>query len=50
MTVQPENNSLNYIIDPTFTMSIDYFFYHLQEPIHVIIKTFFQTIMYQTLK
>ena len=48
MTIQPKNNNLNYLIDPT-QMSIDYLFYHLQEPIHVIIETF-QTIMYQTLK
>ena len=48
MTIQPKNNNLNYLIDPT-QMSIDYLFYHLQEPIHIIIETF-QTIMYQTLK
>ena len=41
MTIQPQNNNLNYL-------SIDYLFYHLQEPIHLIIKTVFHTIMDQT--
>ena len=43
MTVQPKN--LQHL-----QTSTDYLFYHLQEPIYVIIETFFQTIMYQTLK
>ena len=50
MTVQPKNNNLNYLIEPTFTNVNRLFVYHLQEPIYVIIETFFQTIMYQTLK
>ena len=31
MTIQNNNNNLNYLIDPTFTMLIDYLYYHSKE-------------------
>ena len=31
MSVQSNNNNLNYLIDPTFTNVIDYLYYHLKE-------------------
>ena len=50
MTIQLQNNNLNYLIDTTFTVSIDYLFCHLQEIMQVIKETLFHTIMYRTLK
>ena len=43
MTIQPKNNNSYYLIDPTFTNVV-------YKQLHVIMETFFQTIMYQTLK
>ena len=55
MTIQPENNKLNYLIDPTFTNigSIDYFFCYFKELLEKIIRQkiieiLFHIIMYQT--
>ena len=49
MTIQPQNNNLNYLIDPIF---IQYFIHYLfclfQEIIILIVDT--QIIMYQKLK
>ena len=50
MTIQPQNNNLNYLIDPNLQMLTDYLFCHLQELMHVMTETLFQIIMYQTLK
>ena len=50
MTIQLQNNNLNYLMDPTFTNVNSYLFYHLQELIQVMTETIFQIIMYQTLK
>ena len=55
MTIQPENNKLNYLIDPTFTNigSIDYLFCYFKELLEKIIRQkiieiLFHIIMYQT--
>ena len=40
MTMQPENNNLNYLIDPTFTSVNRLFFCHLQETMQVIRDSF----------
>ena len=50
MTIHPQNNNLNYLIDPNLQMLTDYLFCHLQELMHVMTETLFQIIMYQTLK
>ena len=50
MTIQPENNNLNYLIDPKFTKNLHYLFCLFQEIITLVIEILFQTIMYQTLK
>ena len=44
MTIQPQNNNLNYLIDPTFT-NVNRLFDR-----HYLIDTLFQIIMYQKLK
>ena len=38
MTIQPKNNNLNYLIDPTFAMLIDYLFCHFKELLEKIIQ------------
>ena len=55
MTVQSNNNNLNYLINSTFTrVSTDCLFCHLKElkktMLKKIIEILFHTIMYQTLK
>ena len=52
MTIQPQNNNLNYLIDPTFTNAnnADYLFCLFQEIIILITDTLIQIIMYQKLK
>ena len=54
MAIQNNNNSLNYLIDPTFTKVNNYLFCHLKELKKIILKKIieilFQDIMYQTLK
>ena len=50
MTIQPQNNNLNYLIDPTFMNANKLLFYLFQETIIVIVDTLFQIIMYQKLK
>ena len=51
MTVQPRNNNLNDLIDPTFThVNKCFFFCLLQEIMQVITETLSQIIMYQTLR
>ena len=52
MTIQPQNNNLNYLIDPTFTMLIDYLPSHFKELLEKIIQQkiteiLFHIIMYQ---
>ena len=47
MTNQTENNNLNYLINPTFTKSIDYLSYYLKMK---TIEDLFQSIMYQMFK
>ena len=50
ITIQPQNNNLNYLIDHHLQMLIDYFFCLLQEVFYVIKKTLFHIIMHQRLK
>ena len=50
MTVQPQNNNLNYLIDPTFTNVNRLFVLPFTRPIYAIIETVFHTTMHQTLK
>ena len=50
MTVQNNNNNLNYLIDPTDPKSTDCLFCRLQEMLKGIVEILFHTIMYQTLK
>ena len=50
MTIQNNNNNLNYLIDPTFTNINRLFVLLFQEIRTLIIETLFQIIMYQTLK
>ena len=45
ITNQTQNNNLNYLIDPTFTNSIDFLSYRLKMK---TIEQLFQSIMYQT--
>ena len=47
MTIQPQNNSLNYLIDTTFKNVNRLFVCHLQELMQVIKETLFHIIMYQ---
>ena len=47
LTIQPQNNNLNYLIDPTFTNVNRYLFCHFQEIMQVIKETLFHIIMYQ---
>ena len=50
MTIQPQNNNLNYLIDPTFTNVNRLFDRHSLFDRHYLIDTLFQIIMYQKLK
>ena len=50
MTIQPQNNNLNYLIDPTFTNVNRYLFCHFQEIMQVIKETLFHIIRYQMLE
>ena len=50
MTVQPQNNNLNYLIDPTFTNVNRLFVCLFQEILTLIPDTPIQIIMYQKLK
>ena len=50
MTIQPQNNNLNYLIDQTFTNVDRLFVLSFSRNNNTITDTFFQTIMYQTLK
>ena len=50
MTVQPQNNNLNYLIDPTFTNVNRLFVCLFQEILALIPDTPIQIIMYQKLK
>ena len=51
MTIQPQNNKLNYLIDPTFKNVNNFFFFCLfPEIIILIVDTLIQIIMYQKLK
>ena len=54
MTIQPKNNNLNYLIDPTF-MNVNRFFFFFffclfQEIIRLKTEILFQIIMYQRLE
>ena len=52
MTIQPQNNNLNYLIDPTFASvnRLLYYLYLFQEIITLIADTLIQIIVYQNLK
>ena len=50
MTVQPQNNNLNYLIDPTFINVNRLFVLSFVRNIIGDDRDFFQIIMYQTLK
>ena len=54
MSIQNNNNNLNYLIDPTLQMLIDYLSYHLKEfkkiMLKKIIEILFHIIMYLKLK
>ena len=50
MAVQSNNNSLNYLIDPTFTNVIRLFVLSFAKDNAGDAETLFQIIMYQTLK
>ena len=54
MTVQSNNNNVNYLIDPTFTKAADCLFCHLKELKKIKLKKikeiFFHVIIYQTSK
>ena len=51
MTVQPQNNNLSYLIDPTFTNVHRLFvFCRLRELMQVISEILFHIIMYQIVK
>ena len=50
MTIQPENNNLNYLIDPTFTNVNRLIVLPFTRDNAVITETLFHTIIYQTLK
>ena len=50
MTIQPQNNNLNYLIDPTFTNFNRYLFCLFQEIMTLIADTLIQIVMYQKLK
>ena len=50
MTIQPQNDNLNYLIDPTFINVNRLFVFHFQEMEKEIIETLFHIIMSQTLK
>ena len=49
MSIQQQNNNLNYLIDPTFT-NVDYLFYLSQEIIIQIVDILFQITMYLKLE
>ena len=49
MTIQPKNNNLNYLIDPTF-MNVNRLFCLFQEIAILIADTLFEIIMYQRLE
>ena len=50
MTIQAQNNNLNYLIDPTFTNVNRLFVLFFREIIILTVDTLFQIIMYQKLK
>ena len=50
MTIQPQNNNLNYLIDPTFTNANRLFVLSFPRNNSTIADTLFQIIMYQKLK
>ena len=50
MTIQLQNNNLNYLIDPTFMNVNRFFFFLFQEIIILIVDILFQIIMYQKFK
>ena len=54
MTIQNNNNNLSYLMDPTFTMLIDYLSYRSKElkkiMLKKIIEILFHIIMYQKFK
>ena len=50
ITIQPQNNNLNYLIDPTFTNVNRLFVLSFQEMIILIVDILFQIIMYQILQ
>ena len=50
MTIQPANNNLTYLIDPTFTNVNRLFVLPFTRIMQVITETLFQIITYQTLK
>ena len=50
MSIQSQNNNLNYLIDPTFTSVNRLFVLYFQEIIILIVDILFQIIMYQRLK
>ena len=50
MTIQPQNNNLNYLIDPTFTNVNRLFVLPFARIMQLITETLFQIITYQTLK
>ena len=45
MAIEPQNNNLNYLIDPTFTNVNKLLFCRSQEVMQVITETPFQTIL-----
>ena len=50
MSIQPQNNNLNYLTDQLLQMLIDYLCYLFQEIIILIVDILFQIIMYPRLK
>ena len=54
MTIQPQDNNLNYLIDQHLLKSTGYLFFQLKElkkiMLKKIIEILFHAIMYQTLK
>ena len=50
MTIQPQNNNLNYLIDPKFMNVIEYLLCLFQEIIILIVHILFQIIMNQEFK
>ena len=50
MSIQPQNNNLNYLIDPTFTDVYRLFVLSFQEIIILIVDILFQITMYPKLQ